>query len=55
MEIENFKRDLLKIAKCDLSTFAKTCFIWTFSVRSYFIHAEASIINLFLIKKMSLA
>ena len=26
MGIQNFKRDLLKTAKCDLSTFAKTCF-----------------------------
>ena len=26
MEILNFRRDLLKTVKCDLSTFAKTCF-----------------------------
>ena len=27
MEIKNCKRDLLETAKCDLSTFSKTCFI----------------------------
>ena len=27
MKVYNFKRDFLETAKCDLSTFAKTCFI----------------------------